>query len=303
LPQYTLNSGTTVQGQATTDAFPSVSITTSLPASFGGLQEGYVEVGLPASFGTFAPTTTDEGSYYTLDGYIHATVGEPIQPTFFASLSSDAGPLRGVVLRSASYQDQASFNPVIAAPTNEFVSETVEPDFASDGWYPPVPMGVRYRELATDTTSTLVTLMGQYDPRSGTERLFDQMDLDLYYSTDADQVPPEIEAVGGILDSEKNQAQFKVGATDTSGIHRVVVAYGEGDGQWQSTDLSWDATLQKWTGSVDAASQDTLFYVQVVDSAGNVTVEANKGAYYPLGLGAVTASEQSYIYLPLILRE
>ena len=96
------------------------------------------------------------------------------------------------------------------------------------------------------------------------------------------------------------KAQFKVEAQDSSGIHRVVVAYTTGSGVWRSLELQYDASLAKWTGSASLGPQ-AKFFVQAVDGAGNVAVDANKGAYYDLGL--MEARELPYnIYLPFIVK-
>jgi len=300
LPHYVLNTGGTMQQMAPANAFPSVLITASLPLSFGGLQQGTIEVGLPAALDAFDLQTTIDGSFYTLDGFGHAVAGEPIQPYFFAPLPSQAGPLRGVVLRSAEYQDQSGFDPVIAAPTNEYTG-TDEPNFAWGGWYPPVPYDVRYTGLMTGAASTLVTLMGQFDSRTGSERLFDRLDFDLYYSLDSDQELAEINTFQGVQNPETGMADFKVKATDSSGIHSVIVAYSENNGTWHSLELDYDATVKGWVGSVSASSS-ALFYIQVVDGAGNVTIETNKGAYYKLGRKAYVLDDTSRVYLPLVLK-
>ena len=53
LPQYVLHTGAVANSSSPVDAFPSVMITTSLPAGLGGLQSGYVEIGLLAAFNAF----------------------------------------------------------------------------------------------------------------------------------------------------------------------------------------------------------------------------------------------------------
>jgi hypothetical protein len=281
------------------DDFPSVQITTSLPFGSDELQELNVEIGLLDAFGALDYHVTSYGSYYTLDGFSHATVGEPIQPHFFASLPGDAGPLRGAVLTFANYQDQLDFDPLIVAPINETYTPTIEPDFDWAGWYPPVPFTVRRSNLTLDADSTLITLLGQYDPRNDAQRLFDHLEMDLYYSLGGDQEPAAINAIQGVLDPGTNQASFKVEATDSSGIHRVLIAHTAGDGTWQSLDLSHNLLTDKWMASV-TATLTTSFYVQVVDGVGNVTIEANKGAYFALGRGS--GFEMFGTYLPLILK-
>jgi hypothetical protein len=67
----------------------------------------------------------------------------------------------------------------------------------------------------------------------------------------------------------------------------------------QSSDSTWQAEgrvttkLDKWTAEIPSAPH-TLYFAQVIDKAGNVSVADNKGRYYELS---------GYeIYLPVALK-
>jgi hypothetical protein len=138
----------------------------------------------------------------------------------------------------------------------------------------------------------LVTLLGQFNPSSQTERIYNRLSFDVYYHTTSDDwtVPTIMSISSGLGVST---AVINVGASDASGIETVIVAYIDGDGTWASTSLTESGN--SWTGSF-SASADTEFFVQVVDEAGNVAVSDNNGRYFKPGEGLFGT------YLPLVLR-
>jgi hypothetical protein len=87
---------------------------------------------------------------------------------------------------------------------------------------------------------------------------------------------------------------IKVGADDPlSDVLGGQVTYTTGDGQWHSAELVYDDSLEKWTTEIPTAPH-SLYFVQVVDNAGNVAVADNKGRYYAL--------PDYDIYLPVTLK-
>jgi hypothetical protein len=130
-------------------------------------------------------------------------------------------------------------------------------------------------------SDTVVLSLGQYDSASGAQRVFDRMSFDTYYSDSADRSLAEIHHVDAVLDTAVGKGIFKVETTDASGVNRVVIAYTEGAGSWSSQDLTYDQATVKWTGQITATA-NTRYFVQVVDGAGNIAVDDNKGQYYPL---------------------
>jgi len=276
LPMYEVTSGGTLSDG---DPFPSVEDHFAPPTSFADLNVGTLSYSLSGNFGDNSST---DGSFNDLDGNVSFSSGTPIQPNYFADVTAPAaGSLRGVLFLGGTYSDTGSYDPVVARPHNEYVTNTDEPSFSADGWYPALPFSLQSGQSLSSTADTLVMSLGQYDPTSDTQRTFSQMTLNTLYSFSADAVPAAIEHIDGILDEAKGIGQIKVESYDDSGIARVVVAYTQGQGQWLTRDLTFDAAASKWTGTITSTNK-TKFFVQVVDGAGNVAVNDNKGQYYPV---------------------
>jgi hypothetical protein len=127
------------------------------------------------------------------------------------------------------------------------------------------------------------------------------MSLDSYYSSSPDTEPPGIDHVDGLFHEGSGIGDLKVESSDSSGVIRVVVAYTHGQGAWYSKDLSYQDAMLKWTGTISATA-GTRYFVQVVDGAGNVAVDDNKGQYHELSPAVRSIDESSRIYLPLILK-
>ena len=91
-----------------------------------------------------------------------------------------------------------------------------------------------------------------------------------------------------------NEADFRVSAEDTSGIQRVVMVYTRDGSEWGSHDLSYNTDRDLWETHLTELVDQFIYFVQVVDGAGNVTVTSNKGLFFE--------PKRYAIYLPLILR-
>jgi hypothetical protein len=238
----------------------------------------------------FPPLTaesTDDGLYYTLGGLAQTDDSKPIQPKYIADLSFPGTEAHGVVFKGGVYTDEVSFDPVVAQAINEYVSPA-EPSFDAPGWYPALLHNLNYLERG----DRLVALLGQFNPSSQTERVYDRLSFDIYYHTTSDDwAAPMIMSISSGLGV--STAAITVGTSDASGIETVIVAYTDGDGIWASTSLTESGN--SWTGRF-SASADTEFFVQVVDEAGNVAVSDNNGRYFKPGEGHFG------IYLPLVLR-
>ena len=298
LPMYQITSGGTLSGED--DLFPSAAISTTNPSSFGDLNEGQVSFG---AAGAFSENTTGDGTYLAIDDWTHFSAGEPVQPSIFSDLSVPAaGSLRGAVFLGGAYTDTAGFDPVIALPLNEYVTSTEEPAFSASGWYPAVPFQVLTSDSLAANADTLVTLLGQFNSDTGTERVFGQMSFGTFYSAASDTESPEISHVDGVLDETAGSGLLKVAAEDPSGINRAIVAYTDGQGAWHSTELALDDVMLRWTGAISATAE-TRYFVQVVDGAGNVAIDDNKGMYHPLSPPVPLIQGSGHtVYLPVILR-
>ena len=298
LPMYGITSGGTLEDD---DPFPSASVTSTTPSSFGDLGVGGLDYGMAGAFGE---TTGGDGTALDLDGWSQFSAGQPVQPRFFANvLPSATGALHGALFLGGTYSDTPAFNPVIALPFNEYVTSTAEPSFGASGWYPPVPFQIQASRSVSTTAQTLSTVLGQYDGGSGTERVYSQMSFGTYFSASPDTTPPIIDRVDGVVTQTLSSGLIKVEAIDISGITRVVVAYTAGDGTWYSKDLTFDAAKLKWTGTIPYTAE-TRYFAQVVDGAGNVAVDDNKGLYLPLSLPVpLIEPGEVKVYLPVVMKD
>lgn len=302
------------------DPFPSAESSFEPPTAFDRLAQGGAGYQLPGSFGAFDQESGSNGSSYTLDDNVLFEAGAPQQPLYFADISAPtAGDLRGAVFLGGVYQDAPGVDPVIALATNEYSADDTEPAFESAGFYPATPFTVRNGVGLGPAGDTLVLSLGQFkggttagaaDDAAGTsstgvQRLYDQMSFSTYYSNSPDRNAASILSVDGVLNQAAGRGDIKVAATDGSGIYRAVVAFTAGEGRWASTDLAFDPAAQKWTGVITGAIT-TQFLVQVVDNAGNVAVNDNKGRYYTLAVPAPLATGKPLsgwnVYLPAMRR-
>ena len=312
LPMMKVTSGGTLSED---DPFPSAENIFTPPTAFGELAQGTVGYQLPGSFGAFGESNTSQGSTYNLDNNVTFAAGEPLQPQYFANVSAPAvGELRGVLFLGGVYSDVVSFDPVIALADNEYVTNETEPTFRSSTFYPALPFTVRSSAGIVGGEDTVVMSLGQFQSgndiltaagsASGVNRIYDQMTLGAYYSESPDRNAANIDFIDGVLDPALGIGTIKVEASDSSGIHRVLVAYTTQQGQWLSKDLAFNDVTQKWTGVISGTA-NTRFFVQVVDNAGNVAANMNKGLYYPLQEPLQLAAGRPInhrIYLPVINR-
>ncbi len=293
-----------------TNPFPSAEGVITPPTSFGGTSNtGKFAYTLPDSTGAFGESNSAEGQSYDLDGAIVFGDAEPVQPLYYANLGApQAGELRGVLFTGGSYENSTGFDPVIALPYNEYVTETAEPTFGGDGWYPPTPFTVRALpnpDAKPGDSQTVVMSLGQFSNQTQTERLYSNMTFDTLYSDSADVAKPTITFVDGVLDSAAGRGVVKVEAGDPYGIDRVVVAYTDGTGQWLSVDLDYREQAQKWIGQIPA-SADTRYFVQAADTSGNVAVADNKSRYYAFAIPLPFVQGKSitqHIFLPYVTKK
>ena len=143
-------------------------------------------------------------------------------------------------------------------------------------------------------------LPGQYRGADEQKRAYGEVEVSLYASTSNDWQGPIItnttHAVNGASVTITVTTMDDPALTDGAchGVHRVIVTYTDGRGLWESLDLvpsgqdTWQGMLQL-TGEVE-------YFVQVVDEAGNVTVDDNGASYY------TSKYTNHSIYLPIVLR-
>ena len=307
LPMAVVTSGGALAGD---DDFPNVDTSVQPPTAFGDLSMGALAYGLPNSFGAFGDNSSGDGSFLDLNDSISFSAGQPIQPRFYADVSApNAGRLRGVLFLGGNYSDTLGYDPVVARPHNEYITDTTEPSFTGDGWTPQLPFSLQSGTGSSGTGDTVVLSLGQFNGDQDTERVYEQMAFSTLYSDSSDVMPPTLHFVDGVLNANLGQGTIKVEAADTSGVAQVQVAFTDnplsGQGTWFSSSLTFEPATQKWTGEI-TGTITTRYFVQVVDGAGNVTTGDNKGRYYsllpPLPLAAGSPLPQRNLFLPMLVR-
>lgn len=270
----------------------------SLSISIGGASAA--ATGSSTQMTGFAQISTTWGSYFQLDGHVNTQSDAPIQPRLYVRLVPPTGQqLRGVVFTGGSYYT-TTIDPVIDVATNEYLTVTSEPAFQSEGFYPPVPFSLQTNDVISRVDTVLTIVMGQYDSASSVQRLYNQLQYDVYFSALSDEVGPTISSVDGYYNTRTAQATFKVEANDSLTVTRVLVAYTVGVGSWSSHDLSYNPATHKWSGWVPGI-RGASYYVQAVDSAGNATAVSRKGGYFALESVDLLV-ERWVVYLPLIMK-
>jgi hypothetical protein len=247
------------------------------------------------------PITTPEGSYYTLDGMVTGNEGEPVEPIFGARVEHAGAQAHGVVFAGGAYTVETATPVLQSLVTATLPSQPGVLDaglaFTATDWYPLVFFNLQRVELARGDRETLVVVSGQFDPNrnAGNRRVYHALTFDVYHhDTSEDWTPPAIAYLHSAL--AQGQARIVVKAADTSGIQDVIVAHTAGDGIWLSTALVNDGGA--WRG-VFTATATAEFFVQVVDGAGNVTVQTYGDRYFHPGDRYLGAPD---VYLPVAMR-
>jgi len=218
-----------------------------------------------------------DGSHsYSLGGKTIADLGKPLLPKFTDDIKHPSKDLHGVIFRGGRYLVKNS-SPILQRFFTTTGYATPINNFYSSGWYPSKFFTSIQLELNNGNKQTVVAAAGQYNPnlRSGQQRVFYDMDFDAYYHTASDWTPPVVYLTDSKLQS--NLATIGVTASDAAGIAEIVVAYTDGQSLWNSVNLT--ASGVTWSGNF-AANADTEFFVQAVDSNGNVAVNDNDGKYF-----------------------
>ena len=238
----------------------------------GALTTNHIDFELPP----LEKVTTENGDYYKLGEQIHAVAGESIQPKLPFNVSTSGTQAHGLVFKNGVYSDVISFDPVIEEGFTLTLQSGVTSTFTTTNWYP--ADFFQLNTLNDGAEATLVILIGQYmgSETNGTLPLYQEVSFDIYYHTDSDDwTQPTISHITSELNG--STATVTVATSDTSGIETVVVAYTDGTGSWQSNDLTDGG--EAWSGTF-TANENTQFFVQAVDKAGNVAVDDNDGQYY-----------------------
>lgn len=274
---------------------PSASIQSTLETDQSGLTIESLTV-TP----TLTPIHTADGTYYVADDGAQPMLYRPLQPrvSVDVGLAGSDALAHGALFLGGSYHDISHFDPAITMPVSD--TTRYEPQWIYTGWQPGALERLNQFHTPDGIKERLVLILGQFlhtgtvdDHVEGIERLYDEADYAVYYSTSDDVTPPTVQSVlasreadtvlqsaAGAALQQTSVLRFVVNVGDASGVERVVVVYTDGSGTWESVELAYDAALDAWTGEVLGLSGEIVFMAQAVDGAGNVAISRSKGLFF-----------------------
>jgi hypothetical protein len=224
--------------------------------------------------------------------------GRPIQPRATYNVHVPDTIIHGALMLGGTFTDVTNFNPYVSQVLTDEQYIQDEPLFDVDYWYP-VGVGTinRFLNLDGQSDEQLVVVPGQFkanansNPTRGSERLYSDLQFEIFHGTEdnSDFEPPHIWHVAAQR-AAGHQVQFSIAVGDDIGATpRVVVLYRElPSTTWQKVELTYDPTQQRATGIVPAAAETMAYFVQAVDSNGNVTLALNHGNEWLLTGGPTT---------------
>jgi len=223
--------------------------------------------------------------FYPWNGFTTYGYGnEPVLPWFAYEVGYNY-PLQGVIFLGGNYTvvdatppPQSMFYSPFFINNSRSTRKPSTDDFEASNWYPSTFFSQEAIINAAGKPDLLTATAGQYNPNLGQQRIFTEMDFDVYYSDAEDKIGP----LACITKNNFNgtTATIELEANDASDIKTAVVAYTDGQGSWNSVELNPNG--EKWTGSF-AANATTEFFVQTVDKNGNVGVNDADGKYFKVG--------------------
>jgi PKD repeat protein len=244
----------------------------------------------------FEKHATGAGTYWSADDGVQVTPGRPWQPKVVQQVSEDT---HGVLIVGGEYTDEFGVAPKITRPTTEWErgrDGRVESCLTS--WWPASLANVNDRP---GDGRTLVVVPGQFrcdggDGTTGTQRLFDDLELELLTSDSADATPPVVSSYD--LRTVDGRLRVTLAVGDPSGIERIAVARLAG-GNVTALEPFGPDDLAPHAGTYDFEVPDYEdgddLLLQIADGAGNVTNLTAKGA---LIRGIAVDAEADGVYRP-----
>ncbi len=243
----------------------------------------------PCNTFTFRPDyseiETPVGTYSSVDETL-SSPGKPVLPKLIWPYLMDGKMLHGITLKNARYVLIEN----TALPYEEYVVSIAggykQPVLTGETWNPSAFFKVntignrQYIILITGQfKKTGWTIKGGQKVNIGDLRRYNELTFDLHLSAPTDEKEsPEITV------SYVNASCIQVNATDGSGVQKIVIAYTDKKGIWESFDIVPETSACELEAEIEL--EDAKEYlVQVVDVYGNVAVEDNDERYYSTGEG------------------
>ncbi len=246
--------------------------------------------GLPVASLSVAPSlterTTPRGRFWEATNRQTLAIHyRPIQPRVAVDITRPGLVATGVIIKSLQTHDVGGVDPVHATPTIDLAANERERRFR-ELIFPANSVSLTRSRGAGGERQHAVVIAGQFRPgsssASGTERLIDQIGLEIaYVPSPSDTTPPVIEQVSAVNTSS---ATIFVRASESAagGVKRVAALYADAaaGGTWSFVELGFNSALGGWSATVPTTGP-----VQVIAMAQNVNglvaYSANKGVNFP----------------------
>ncbi len=237
----------------------------------------------------------------TADGTIFAYKGEtinqhrlPIQPLHLKQVPflKDGEEIKGILITDAMFNDIENFDPVVNeswAMGAQRQLDVVEPILEKAEWDRELPAGLIITPEREQIDATISFVPGLFNADTNVERLFNQISLELIYGDLEAIAPSYIDEIKTDQVNGKSIIRIK---TTGNGSDRVTILY-ELDSSWRTIELTFDASMQEWSGSIPQEIE--RYHIQIVSQTGDV----NKSGWLltnPLS----TFSRQ--VFLPVVTR-
>jgi hypothetical protein len=224
----------------------------------------------------FVEHSTDRGRYWTVGGEPpQASHYRPLQPRLQRDVTSGDPSSRahGVLVEGLAMDVISDVDPVSVQPTFDHSDNEPEADTRA-GVFPHSLARVERVATADGKRDVLTLVAGQFDAGpdgTGSQRLFKRVDTTVYRSGLADWDPPVADLVRGEVAG--GEARFHVHTADTD-VTRVVVLYADESGTWRRLDLSAAGGGDYLGAAPFDDAKVPSYFVQLVDTAGNVGITA-----------------------------
>jgi hypothetical protein len=270
----------------------------------GPAQSDYVKMPLDNVIDPALYQLSSDGTYYTYAGNALLQEGAPIQPShqIVPTITVGGHKIRAVLLRGASYEEK-DFAPAIAesfvisaGPTQTRRNAKALFMETETGWDRAFPHSLGYADRLNNSAapSDIVSVnlvLGAYNVTDGRYRHFTDLDLELLYSDSPDRDDPKAIDATGLVSTAQTQLTANVDANET--IAEVIGLCDNGIDTYAVVDLQRQEGGQ-WRGI--CAMSATRFFLQVVDTAGNVTITDWQRTE------AGTIGQDFALYLPFIAK-
>ena len=262
---------------------------------------------LPSPTLPYNVVTTDNGTYYPLEGRAQGVVGRPLLPSaplIDGQVVALQDLIHDVVLRSGSYDDELDINPILAFPQHDWLDNVQEPRACVET-FAPSQLGVATAfplggPNAGSALQSVLLLGAQFrctltdgeqadpaEPVRGTLRRYDALTVEAQRPATvavADDFDPPVVTLLELVEEVTGDVTARLNADDLNGLREIVaVIYEDGDGvpggpgtlrSVSSGDLT--GVAGPYTLTLPGAGGNPVAF-QFVDTAGNVRLKSGKG--------------------------